>query len=277
MATLPLTGHFTPGLAIARTLIERGHEVAWYTGQKFRAKVEATGATYIPIQAGRDVDDLNLDSEFPGRDRVAGIAKLKYDLKHVFIDSVPGHIEDLKRIHAEFGPDVIVGDTGFTASAVFHKMGGPVWASFGITALTFGSRDTAPFGLGMMPSTSTTGRLRNRALQMLVNNVLFRDVNAHNVDVCKRYNLPQIKRPLMDVPLSQYLYLQATHAGFEFPRTDMPPQVHFIGPFLPDAPAEFTPPAWWNEMVESQRPVVHVTQGTLATDSDNLIAPALQA
>lgn len=277
IGTLPLTGHFNPALPIARKLVERGHTVWWYTGRKYQAKVEATGAIFVPMQAGLDIGDADLNDVFPARKGLKNIALLKHDLKYFFANAVPGHIQDLKVLVAQFKPDVILGDTGFTAPAVLHEMGGPVWAAFSITSLTFASRDTAPFGLALMPDSSVFGRLRNRALYALVNKVIFRDVNAHYRRLRAEMGLPPTNKPMLDTPLSPYLYLQATHPDFEYPRSDMPPQVHFTGPLLPDVPADFVPPAWWDEMVNTSRPVVHVTQGTLSNDPEELIIPTLRA
>jgi UDP:flavonoid glycosyltransferase YjiC (YdhE family) len=64
--------------------------------------------------------------------------------------------------------------------------------------------------------------------------------------------------------------------AFEDPRSDLPPSVHFIGPILPDVLQTFTPPTWWAEVLESHRPVVLVTQGTIATNPEELLLPALQ-
>ena len=38
-----------------------------------------------------------------------------------------------------------------------------------------------------------------------------------------------------------------------------------------------TKPGWWDEMVNSEIPVVHVSQGTIATDVGDLIAPTIYA
>ncbi|MDQ5827831.1 MAG: hypothetical protein M3441_27160 [Chloroflexota bacterium] len=57
----------------------------------------------------------------------------------------------------------------------------------------------------------------------------------------------------------------------------MPPQVHFIGAMLPEAPADFELPSWWGEVTDKKQPVVLVTQGTAATDAEQLIAPTLKA
>jgi len=76
---------------------------------------------------------------------------------------------------------------------------------------------------------------------------------------------------------SPYLYLEPSVPSFEYPRTDMPPQVHFIGAMLPETPTDFELPSWWDEVIEKTRPVVLVTQGTAATDAKHLISPTLTA
>jgi UDP:flavonoid glycosyltransferase YjiC (YdhE family) len=77
--------------------------------------------------------------------------------------------------------------------------------------------------------------------------------------------------------VSPFLYLQLSVPSFEYPRSDLPPQVRFIGPLLPDAPKDFIPPVWWNDVTSAKQPVVLVTQGTIATDAAQLIVPTLQA
>jgi UDP:flavonoid glycosyltransferase YjiC (YdhE family) len=63
--------------------------------------------------------------------------------------------------------------------------------------------------------------------------------------------------------------------GLNIP-SDYPPQVHFIGPLLPETTPNFTPPPWWNDL-DQELPVIHVTQGTVATDPEDLIIPTPQA
>jgi UDP:flavonoid glycosyltransferase YjiC (YdhE family) len=73
------------------------------------------------------------------------------------------------------------------------------------------------------------------------------------------------------------LFLQFTGDAFEFPRSDMPSKVQFVGPVLPNQPATFKEPAWWNEL-DGSKPVVLVTQGTLANfDLRELVQPTLTA
>jgi UDP:flavonoid glycosyltransferase YjiC (YdhE family) len=80
-------------------------------------------------------------------------------------------------------------------------------------------------------------------------------------------------RTVLDWPVDAGLVLQLSPAGFDYPRSDLPPVVHFVGmPCPPPAPA-WTPPPWWDEL--AGRRVVVVTQGTVKTDPDQLIGPAL--
>src|SRR5215216_2400832 len=177
--SMPVVGHVNPGLPIARKLVERGHEVWWYTGKRFQAKVEEIGARYVPMQAAPDFDDRDLDAAFPGREGLTGLAQFKWDIKHVFVDSMVGQLHDFTTILHDFPADVTVADSAFAGGAAIYEKGGPPWAIYSISALSMSSRDTAPFGLALPPSASPTGRLRNRSLNWLFNQVLFRDVNAY--------------------------------------------------------------------------------------------------
>jgi len=273
-ATVPVPGHVNPGLPLARALVRRGHEVRWYAGQRFRAVVEATGATFIPLDHRLDYDASDLDAAFPGRRGLTGLAGMKWDLKHIFLDAVPVQVDELRRLLRELPADAIVADPGFMGVGALGK-DAPPYAHYGISALTLKSRDTAPFGLALPPDASTIGRLRNGALQLAFQQLLFRDVNAYATRLRARLGLPPLPGSVLD-SFSPFLYLQGGTAAFEYPRSDLPPQVHFVGPLLPELPQHVALPPWWGDL-ESGRPVVVVNQGTIATNPQALIVPALQA
>jgi MGT family glycosyltransferase len=277
MGTMGMVGHVTPGLPIARKLIERGNQVWWYTTSKFQKKIESAGATYLPMTLGYDFDDLELDTAFPGRNNLKGIAQLKWDIKHVFADAIIGYTQDLEQFVAEIQPDVMLVDNAFAAAGVIHAKTGIPWATYSVTPLGISSRDTAPNGLGMLPDTSFIGRMRNRALYALFNNLIFRDVNTYSNQLMKQMEMPPIRQNIFDTTLSPFLFIQPTDATFEYPRSDLPAQVHYVGPFLPAPSQDFVPPVWWDEMIYGNRPVVHVTQGTVTTETDQLTIPTIQA
>ena len=274
VATQPVTGHVLPALPIARALVDRGHEVRWYTGAKFKDRVEATGAHFEPYRVAYDFDDSDYNAAFPGRDALGGLRQIKFDFVNVFMKQIgPQHI-DFKAILHRFPADVIVADPSVGAAMTFNAKGGPPYAIYNVTCLGVKSRDTAPFGLGLLPSGTAAGRLRNHLLYALASNVIFRDVSAELGRQLRSLGLPPARYDGM-FP-SPYLFLEPTVPGFEYPRSDLPPQVHFIGALLPDAPGAFVPPAWWSDVVSKRRPVVLVTQGTVATNAHELIAPTVE-
>jgi MGT family glycosyltransferase len=87
--------------------------------------------------------------------------------------------------------------------------------------------------------------------------------------------LGPVSAEFADLLQSPYLHIMPTTPAFEYPRRNLAPQVHFVGPLLPASPADPEPPAWWSEL--DGRRVVHVTQGTYATDVGGLIRPTIDA
>jgi MGT family glycosyltransferase len=278
IATMPAAGHVGPLVPLARELVRRGHDVAWYTGADYRDKVEATGAVFYPLVHAPNRDVAQMDTEFPQRASLKGVAKFKFDIREVFIAAVPGQVADLEALLDEVRPDVIVAEPGVAAAAsvIEHRHGIP-WATCGISAFAMKSEDTAPFGLGLKPAASPLGRLRDRALHKLIDRTLFRDIDRDYHAMRATLALPPTDTGAFDVTLSPHLYIQPTVPSFEYPRHDLAPQVEFVGPLLPAAPAAFAPPVWWNEMQLDRRPVVLVTQGTVASGPDELLLPTLEA
>lgn len=276
VTSMPIPGHIHPMMPIAEKLVQRGHDVAWYTGRLFRRHVESTGARYLPMQAGPDLD-LTDDRVLPERHDLKGVAQLKYYLKHLFLDSTPGQVEDLEAVLRQWPADVILSDLTFVGGLFVAERGGPPCAMLAATAYPLESRDTAPYGLALQPNSTPLGRLRNALLNALVGRLVFADVNRYANRVRAKLDLPPADYPFMESArhLSSLL-LQATGASFEYPRSDYPPSLRFIGPLLHRPTEGFEPPVWWGDL-GSGRPVVHVTQGTIATDHRQLMLPTIQA
>src|SRR5215217_8269334 len=191
LAAMPAAGHIGPLLPIARELVRRGHDVAWYTGSPVRDSVEATGALYLPHVEARDLDPANLDADFPGRAGKKGLARFRFDMRNVFIAAVPGQVADLEAHVAAFRPDVLVPETAMAAACavIDHRHGIP-WATCNITVLTFNSRDTAPFGLGLRPPHSALGRARNRLVAAAIDRTLFAPIDRDYHAMRARLGLP---------------------------------------------------------------------------------------
>lgn len=278
ICTIPIAGHVSPGKAIAHQLVAQGHEVWWHTGELFRELVQSTGAKFIPIRSWMDYslpDQVPPELSKQREQLQPGPAQLKFDLKNFFIDVGVGQVEDILHILKSFEADVILTDSFFVGGGWVSEKTSIPWAEFGISTLGFSSRDTAPFGLGWQPDRSPLGWLRNGMVNWIFEQFVFRDITNHTNKTRATLGLPPSTKSFFNA-ISPYLYLTGTVPSFEYPRCDLPAQVHFVGPLLASLYVEFVPPAWWADL-ETARRVVLVTQGTIATDINDLVLPTLKA
>lgn len=274
--TMPATGHVTPKLPLARELTARGHEVHWYTGAYYRDQVAATGAVHHPIRSAEDFGGQSIGEAFPELLGLTGVKMVTRAFQRVFIDNAPGMLRDCQEVLEAHPADAILSDPLCVCARWLQELGGPPWAALGETMLGTYSRDTAPFGPGLFPLRGPVGRLRNRVMNALHRRVLFAPVTRHYERARQAVGLAPLGLSFIDTFLGDYLYLQSTVPSFEYPRSDLPPHVHFIGPLLPEPNDDFMPPRWWPELAGSRK-VVLLTQGTVATDPDQLLAPAIRA
>jgi MGT family glycosyltransferase len=272
-ATVPAVGHTVPALPIAKALIDRGHFVRWYTGVAFQDQITSIGATYCPM-SDHDSSIVGLDDAEWSQH--SGLRRLQYDLVHGFVRPATAQIRDLRELLATEPADVVVGDTGFLGGPLLQELGGPPYAAYGITVAAFPSPDQAPFGLGLRPTVGALGRLRNYALKQVVQATIFKPVLGALNEVRRDHGLPESGKGLFEYPMSAAVYLQLSPESFEYPRSDLPDSIRYVGPPRPLADPGWQPPAWWSDL-ESARRVVLVNQGTVATDSDQLLRPAITA
>ncbi|GAA3391850.1 glycosyltransferase [Cryptosporangium minutisporangium] len=274
-AATPAAGHVHPAYPLIRTLVDGGHRVRFTTGRAFEDGVRRAGAEFVPLPEAHDYSLRPTDEMFPERLRRTGVKKFLFDLEHLFIAPAAEQVRHLQAELAAEPADVLVADTGLLAAPLVHELGGPAFATYGITALTFPSVDAAPFGLGLPPASGALGRLRNRALNTFVRKTLFApsagflDAQRAAVGLAPRH------RTALELQSPPGRYLQLSPAGFEYPRRDLPPWVRFVGHPDPLPPESWTPPSWWDEVAHADRPVVVVSQGTVATDPEQLLRPAL--
>ncbi len=275
VATVPLTGHVQPMTVLVRALVARGHDVRWYAGSKFAPAIEAAQATFEPMRRAHDWDDADVETAFPELRGTRGLARVRAQLRAMFIAPMGDQLRDLEEISDAYDPDVLIADSAHLGASLLPETRDVRWVGLGISALVVPSVDTAPFGSALAPGTS---RLRNRFLNWLVFRCMFGGVNRSYRSARVAAGVQRGKGMYFDV-MAPDLYLQPTIPDLEYPRSDLPPQVRFIGPLVPGGRATLLP-AWWEDLDDAHLrgiPIVLVTQGTLATDSSELIAPTLHA
>ncbi|HEX6178412.1 MAG TPA: nucleotide disphospho-sugar-binding domain-containing protein [Thermoanaerobaculia bacterium] len=274
-AVFPVTGHVNPGLPIAAELVTRGHDVRWYSTPRFQRSIEGIGARFVPFRDAIAIDEERADEMFPARPK-GGLAQLRFDIENLFVEPVRAQTRELLAELRREPADVLVGDNTAAVNGMVKMLTGTPWAIYGISPLSIPSTDTAPFGLALDPSSSPFGRLRNRLLYRLVDKLIFKRANELHEEIRAEFGLPRFGRTLFDFPRDADLYLQGSAPSFEYPRTDMPEQIRFVGASVPPVPAGWKRPSWWREL-ESGRKVVLLTQGTINNDYDQLIRPAIRA
>ena len=176
---------------------------------------------------------------------------------------------------------MIVADTMFVGAFPFAlgpRARRPAVVCIGVLPLAVTSRDTAPFGAALQPGTTALLHLRNAVLNWATEHIVLRDIQRLAQRRLSETGSPPFSGFFMDLPTRVVdAYLQATVAGFEYPRTDLPGSVRFVGPILAPPSSRFDPPDWWDELAAG-RPVVHVTQGTLDNaDLGRLLFPTIEA
>jgi hypothetical protein len=194
---------------------------------------------------------------------------VKDDLRRIFIGPIPGQCRDLRAILAGQPVDAIVVDTMFLGAlplALGPREERPVIVCIGVMPYSGCSRDTAPFGVALQPGSGPLARARNLALNWITEHGALADIQRfarHRLAEAGVERRGQFPGYFIDLaPKVVDAYLQATVEGFEYPRSDLPPSVRFVGPILAPPTADFDEPPWWGEL-GGGRPVVHVTQGTL--------------
>ncbi|GBP99642.1 glycosyl transferase [Streptomyces spongiicola] len=277
IATTPAQGHVVSMLEVACELTRRGHEVRWYTGRAFRRQVEQTGAHFEPMHPEVDFGGSSREEAYPDHAGLSGLANFKTGVRDIFYRTAPRQMGDLLAVLRRFPADcVLADDMCYGACFASERTGIPLaWLANSVYIL--GSRDTAPLGRGLGPSSSRLGRARNALLRFVSDQVVMRDLRREADRVRASVDLPRLNTPAMEnIARPPALYLLGTVPSFEFPRGDLLPGTHFVGPLLGLPPEDFDPPAWWEDL-HGGRPVVLITQGTTANDVEGMLVPAVRA
>ncbi|WP_373527779.1 glycosyltransferase [Nostoc sp.] len=278
IATSPVTSHFYPMASVVHELVSRGHTIWWYAGKKFRAKIERLGATYKAMDAAYDFSGMSRDEAFSQLRGLRGLSALTETIKALFIEQAPKQMQDILGLLNEFPADVLIAEeVGFGMGFVHEKTAIPAVA-IALSIYSFGSKDTAPIGFALPPNSSSWGRVRNAALRFFIDSIALRGLKVYIDQTRTGVGLPILNRSVLErIVEPPNLYLLGTIPEFEYPRSDLYEQTHFVGTFTNQPVESFKPPAWWDDL-QGNQPIVLVTQGTLANSNLNeLVIPTIRA
>jgi UDP:flavonoid glycosyltransferase YjiC (YdhE family) len=276
-ATMPFDGHFKPLTGVAVHLKELGHDVRWYAGPSYAGALERLAIPHLPFVRAREVNGDNIADLFPERAKLRGPKLIAFEFENVFTANCEAHFRDIESIRREFAFDSLIADEGLYAmKLVAEKLGVPVYA-VGVSPLMFNSRDTPPNFFGLKPASTPFARVKHRVIDAMVNSTMKPGAKAFNELLVNEGLAPlAAPRDFFDIPArASTLFFQSGVPGFEYPRSDLPANVRFVGPLLPHRTALAPDGASGDGSHES---VIVVSQGTVDNkDPGKLIAPALEA
>lgn len=272
IAATPLTGHVNPLLNFGRLLSARGDAVLVTTSEDFRSRVEEAGLRFVPYE------DCH-SAEYRETDLPAGPARYRREFERRFIDPMPAQATILKSLIEIEAPDVIVAGSMFLGvlPLLLSDDARPPIVTANVSFLFLDRPDHAPVGFGLPPATNANERARYAAMKAGVDAEFVNPVRAYADSHLARMGLPPLPFSLPhSIVVLPDLFLQPTVPAFEYDYGPLPQGLRFIG-LLPPLHAEVTLPEWWYEL-DGDKPVVLVTQGTLAnSDFGELVEPALTA
>lgn len=280
IASLQPAGHLGPLLNVAEGLVARGDRVTVLTASRHAARIRAIGAQPAALPAAAEFDETDLEAEFPGRSATSGIKRVNFDIINVFLAPMPHQTAALTALLQTTRYDAVLADACFFGILPFllgDPAARPPFLTYSTTPLMISSRDHAPFGLGKRPAATTLGRLRNHGLNLLSQKALLRPTHRTANRLLNRLNAPELPVFVMDSPTLADRLIAPTVPAFDYPRSDLPTNVRYVGAVHPRPSEGFAPPSWWSDL-DGDQPVVHVTQGTIDNaDLGRLLEPTIDA
>jgi UDP:flavonoid glycosyltransferase YjiC (YdhE family) len=286
----PYSGHLNPCLAVALALRERGHEVAFYTGEAASDPVTGEGFRRYPFRAvARRAAALVSSPDSSDRpelyrrltERYSNIAAGPLDrLRHIqtfylenVVGSVPEQVEDLRPLLASFDPDVVVTDAFLWAPVLILSETQPapvaILSFFG-GCLVPGA-DAPPPGLGLPRPCDWRSRAVSRFASLIAHWVTA-GVRSATDQVRHRHGLPALGRPFFENAAGVPLHMVTCSPEYDYERKDLPPTVHYVGPCIYDPPMQ---PQGWKQRLVPGRPVIYVSEGTCQVREPKVLKAAV--
>ncbi|MFE5671794.1 glycosyltransferase [Agromyces sp. NPDC056523] len=275
ITVMPFAGHVAPLAAVATAFLEAGHTVRVYTGSAYRQRFAATGADVVTWSRAPDFDEYDLPATFPTLRGRKGPMQVLANVEHVFIRTAAAQGDDLVAAYAERAWDLIVAD-GLSLGARFaSERTGTPWVTVSIVPLTIPTPGLPPPGFGIAPARGPLGRGRDRVLHAALR-LATRGLRRAYDEQRASSGLAPSAVPFELVFSSPDLVCASGIPDLDWPRAGWPVPVQYVGALAPTGRAGTAAPPWWGELA-AERPIVHVTQGTLNVDPDDLIRPAFTA
>lgn len=277
-ASMPADGHFNPLTGIAVELMGRGHDVRWYAGPTYGARLDRLGMPWFAYDRATEVMASNLDELFPQRAALKGPQLISFDLDKFFVSQVENHYQDMAAIKDGWPFEALVCDGALYAELlVAESLHLPVFA-VGLTMVMPDAHGPPPF-FGLMPARTLLGRLRHAVVRTMLASGM-RVGTIHYNEILARHGVAPIGSdgfPHEPMLRTQRVFLNGS-PGLEFPGYQPLPNAEYVGPLVPARRALSASAPLPDVVVDPTAKVVAVSQGTVDnTDPAKLIIPTIEA
>jgi MGT family glycosyltransferase len=286
LACQPVPGHLHPNLAVAAALRARGHDVAIYSGRLAQPAVERLGARFFPY--GDAMDELLTRAMLPptGSSPAARastdwrgffrVRTLNTALRGWLLDSIPDQVKDLDAIVASFRPDVLVSDVTLLAPILLRdRFTVPVAVFSVLAACSVPGPEAPPWGRGLPPPRTPWTRAQAAVERWAIDRLLS-GLRHEASRLRTAYGLPPLRGRLADEYGRVPLFMVASVPEFDYERRDLPPSVEYVGACVWGGGAQAAVPLPWLDGLPRDRPLVHVTEGTIHTREPLVLRAAAQ-
>jgi MGT family glycosyltransferase len=276
VAATPVPGHANPLFTIAEHLKKRGHHVIFHCSDVYRERAESAGLEFVPLLGLANYDYRRLEEAFPERGATEpGMPQLVYDLKYAFGDPIADQSKGMRQVMETQEIDVVLTDHMFIGTfpmLLAPREERPLVIACGVIPYLKNIPEASPF---TGPDTTPEGLLRNAEHNRMFDEAVRPGVD-HMSDVLERCGSSRIPGNSLDAVYTlPDVYLQFTVAEFEYPSNARPKNLRYVGPIPTKSNVE--KPAWL-EKLDGSKPVVFITQGTIAnSDLGQLVKPAIAA
>ncbi len=247
---VPASGHVNPSLPVVAELVRRGENVIYYLTEGYRAKVEATGATF------RAYDQLD-DDYFGALDGSNPFMTVR-QLAETSLDILP----DLVALLRAEQPDYII----FDAMCPWGRLAGeicgvPTVSSLALLLLT----------PGMMVR---SGQLLPTVALMLRNLHHLRAFNRVAAEIARTHHLPQkpgFANMLMGIGTLNISY---TSAAFQPESAKLAQTIRFVGPSIEPRAGDADFPF---DQLAAGEPLIYISLGTVINQNVDFYRQCLVA
>jgi len=264
----PVSGHIHPFGALGRELIERGHRVSFIHMPDLAEKIRSEGLEFIQI-GDSDHPAGSLPKSLSTLASLQGFAALRFTIAAVrkttemFFRDAPNVIRKAGIVA------LLVDQTEPAGGTIAEHLGLPFVTVCCALALNREATVPPPFTAWSYSSSAWTG-LRNQ-VGYGVSRIVMKPIADLVSGYRKGWNLPRHKAP--EQSFSTLAQISQQPAAFDFPRRQLPPTFHYVGPLRkPHRPAIPFP---WERL--DNRPIIYASLGTLQNRKEQVFHCFAQA